>query len=126
MPNKTIHTMEDVMHPGTDSQDSAAFPDAPAGWDKQHAVDYARTVRISLHDDHWELIRALQNYFLRHESQSINRRDLHDALDEHFHIKGGLKYLYELIPSGPVATGCHLAGLEAPAGSVDRGFGSVV
>ena len=30
-----------------------------------------------------------------------------------------------LFPGGPVAQGCRLAGLKAPAGAVDRGFGSV-
>ncbi|MGB5339763.1 MAG: sulfite reductase, partial [Gammaproteobacteria bacterium] len=36
-----------------------------------------------------------------------------------------LKYLYTLLPGGPVAQGCRLAGLEPPAGSQDAGFGSV-
>jgi hypothetical protein len=30
-----------------------------------------------------------------------------------------------LFSGGPVAQGCRLAGLNAPAGAVDRGFGSV-
>ena len=52
-------------------------------------------------------------------------RVLHDALDEKFHVKGGMKVLYEMFPGGPVAQGCRLAGLEAPAGAVDKSFGSV-
>ena len=52
-------------------------------------------------------------------------RELHDALDEHFHAKGGMKFLYTVLPGGPVAQGCRLAGLTPPAGSVDPSFGSV-
>lgn len=52
-------------------------------------------------------------------------RELHDALDEKFHWKGGIGYLYRLFPGGPIAQGCRIAGLRAPAGAVDRGFGSV-
>jgi hypothetical protein len=55
----------------------------------------------------------------------INLRDLHDALDECFYLKGGLKYLYTLFPGGPIAQSCRLAGLKAPFMATDRGFGSV-
>ena len=51
--------------------------------------------------------------------------DLHDALDECFHQKGGLKYLYTLFPGGPIAQSCRLAGLKAPFIATDRSFGSV-
>src|SRR5574341_927751 len=47
------------------------------------------------------------------------------ALDEKFHRQGGIRRLYLLFPGGPVAQGCPLAGLKAPAGATDRGFGSV-
>jgi tRNA 2-thiouridine synthesizing protein E len=33
--------------------------------------------------------------------------------------------LFEIIPGGPVAQGCRLAGLKPPPGSVDPSFGSV-
>jgi tRNA 2-thiouridine synthesizing protein E len=36
-----------------------------------------------------------------------------------------MKFLYKLLPGGPVSQGCRLAGLEPPAGSTDPGFGSV-
>jgi tRNA 2-thiouridine synthesizing protein E len=36
-----------------------------------------------------------------------------------------MKYLYTLLPGGPIAQGCRLAGLKPPAGAVDQGFGSV-
>ena len=76
-------------------------------------------------EDHWEEVRALQEYFARHESDVVNSRELQDALDEKFHSKGGLKYLYTLFPGGPITQGCRLAGLETPPGSGDSGFGSV-
>ena len=53
-------------------------------------------------------------------------REIHDALEEKFHYKGGLKYLYDLFPGGPVAQGCKIAGLHIPAGATDKGFGSAV
>jgi tRNA 2-thiouridine synthesizing protein E len=52
-------------------------------------------------------------------------RELHDALDERFHARGGIKFLYEQFPGGPIAQGCRFAGLQAPAGAADKSFGSV-
>ena len=77
-------------------------------------------------DNHWDAVRALQEYFARHKDEpKINPRELRDALDERFHIQGGMKFLYRLFPGGPVSQGCRMAGLESPAGSTDAGFGSV-
>ncbi len=102
------------------------FPHAPPDWTKQTAVDLAGQERLTLGTDHWATIRALQEYYAKHQDGPLNTHELHDALDEKFHPKGGIRYLYGLFPGGPVAQGCRLAGLKAPAGTVDRGFGSVV
>ncbi len=103
------------------------FPHAPAEWTPADARQTAHAEGLTLGEDHWEVVRALQEYFARHaDLPAINTRELHDALDEKFHIKGGRKYLFNLFPGGPVAQGCRIAGLKAPAGTVDRGFGSVV
>lgn len=103
------------------------FPHAPAGWTPDIAMKTARDEGLTPGDDHWDAMRALQEYYARHaEDPMIHQRELHDALEEKFHHKGGMRYLYLIFPKGPVAQGCRLAGLQAPAGSVDKGFGSVV
>ncbi len=119
-------SMDDIMHPKRESDKDPNFPHAPTDWTRDTALTTAGEEGLELSDDHWEAIRALQNYYSKHEHGNINARELHDALDEKFHSKGGLKYLYELFPGGPVAQGCRVAGLEPPAGATDRGFGSVV
>lgn len=85
----------------------------------------ARQEQLELGPEHWEVLDALQEYFARQEGAAIRRRALHDALEEKFHHKGGLRYLYMLFPRGPVAQGCRLAGLEPPAGAFDPSYGSV-
>lgn len=97
----------------------------PPGWDRRTAERTAADEGIELSADHWAVVKALQEYFARHEDQEINVRELHDALEERFHAIGGMKRLYRLFPGGPVAQGCRVAGLKAPAGSVDASFGSV-
>lgn len=102
------------------------FPDAPLDWTRDDAMQLAHKEKLELTEEHWDAIRALQHYYAHHdEADTINLRELHDALDEHFHAKGGLKYLYTRFPGGPVAQCCRLAGLKPPPIATDPGFGSV-
>jgi len=102
------------------------FPYAPKDWQPANAEEMAKQQNLQLKSDHWDVIDALQNYFTSHDKPQHNRREITDALEEKFHMKGGLKYLYKLLPMGPVSQGCALAGIRNPAGNVDQSFGSVV
>lgn len=108
------------------SHKAPRFPYAPRGWTQSIARKRAKEEGLELTDDHWQALRALQEYFARHQDMRLNVRELRDALHEKFHHRGGIRYLYQLFPGGPVAQGCRIAGLNAPAGTIDRGFGSVV
>ncbi|MGD2082266.1 MAG: TusE/DsrC/DsvC family sulfur relay protein [Chromatiales bacterium] len=116
-------SMNEIMNPNIKNNDPD-FPHAPQGWSKADAESKAREEGIDLSADHWDVIKALQSYFAHHEDD-INVREIHDALDERFHGKGGMKFLYEILPGGPIAQGSRLAGLETPTSAVDKSFGSV-
>lgn len=115
-------SMAEILNPGAGSR-SLGFPHAPAEWSRDDAESTAHSEGIALGADHWSTIEALQGYFATHERPNI--RELHDALDEAMHSKGGIRYLYQLFPGGPVSQGCRIAGLTPPAGASDRSFGSV-
>jgi tRNA 2-thiouridine synthesizing protein E len=117
--------MDEIVGRGSDAGRNPQYPHAPAGWTPAAAAETARGEGLQLGEDHWEAVRALQAYYARHEASAVNLRQLHDALDEKFHRLGGIKRLYLLFPGGPVAQGCRIAGLKAPAGATDKGFGSV-
>lgn len=121
-----LHVSTDINKLTRETSTDPDFPHAPLDWRREDAMKIAREEGLQLAEDHWEAIRALQNYFAQHEDETvINLRNLHDALDEHFHQKGGLKYLYTLFPGGPIAQSCRLAGLKAPFIAADPSFGSV-
>jgi len=111
----------------TNTNNGGDFPNAPADWSQKAASSTAAAEGLEMTAGHWDTVRALQEYYARHnDSPHINARELHDALEERFHSRGGMKHLYELFPGGPVTQGCRLAGLEPPAGSEDKSFGSVM
>ncbi|KAA3624157.1 MAG: TusE/DsrC/DsvC family sulfur relay protein [Proteobacteria bacterium] len=114
-------SMNDIMHPGGGR--NPEFPDAPEGWTPADAERVAEAENLDLGDDHWQVVKALQRIFRRDADPGV--RTIHDAFEEHFHSRGGMRYLYRILPSGPVAQGCRLAGLKAPAGTTDASFGSV-
>lgn len=120
-----LDTQRDPIHPGRGAP-LGEFPHAPIAWMPEDALLTAKEEGLTLTKDHWELVRALQEYFSRNGETGINRVELHDALDEKFHHQGGIKFLYQLFPKGPVAQGCRLAGLTPPSGAVVPGFGSVM
>lgn len=121
-----LHVSSDINKLTRERTVDPEFPNAPEEWTKHEALDIARAEGLKLTPEHWEAVRALQTYYAQHEDQAkINPRDLHDALDEHFHPQGGIKHLYLLFPGGPIAQGCRLAGLKAPFMASDQSFGSV-
>ncbi len=115
-------SMSEILNPANRQHDPE-FPQAPEGWSRDVAESAASADGLSLSEDHWEVVGAIQSFYASNTTH--NARKLHDALDERFHARGGLKYLYELFPGGPVAQGCRLAGLQAPPGAVDASYGSV-
>jgi len=117
---------QDFVRPGHETQPIPGFPHAPFDWSREQAEAVAQAEGLTLTETHWQVVRALQELCTQNADPALNARDLHDALDEHFHAEGGIKYLYELFPEGPLAQGCRLAGLEPPAGAQDKGMGSAV
>lgn len=121
-----LHTATDINRLIQQTEIDPDFPYAPLDWSRDEAIAIAQAEGIKPTQSHWEAVRALQRYYAQHADEAtINLRGLHDALDEHFHHQGGLRYLYTLFPGGPIAQVCRMAGLKAPAIASDPSFGSV-
>lgn len=116
----------ELIRPGYEVQPVPGFPNAPFDWSCEQAEDVAEAESLTLTDEHWQVVRALQDICARNEEPAMSTRSLHDALNERFHAVGGIKHLYTLFPEGPLAQGCRLAGVQPPAGTRDQGFGSAV
>jgi tRNA 2-thiouridine synthesizing protein E len=119
----TPRTIFDILHPGAAAGADPSFRDAPPGWTPEHARSLAAAAGLELTEDHWEVIRVLQGCY---KDELLPRiRLLRDALEARFAGKGGMKYLFAILPGGPIAHGCELAGVKPPHGARDLSFGSV-
>ena len=116
-------TMQGILHPGLEPRTEPEFLDAPDDWAPEHARALAAKAGLTLTEDHWEVIRVLQGCYKDEVSPRI--RLLRDALEARFASKGGVKYLFGILPGGPIVQGCVLAGLKPPPGARDLSFGSV-
>jgi tRNA 2-thiouridine synthesizing protein E len=122
-PSSTPRTIFEILHPGAATGFDPSFRDAPDGWTPDHARMLAAAADLELTEDHWEVIRVLQGCYKDEPLPRI--RLLRDALEARFASKGGMKYLFAILPGGPIAQGCTFAGVKPPHGARDLSFGSV-
>jgi tRNA 2-thiouridine synthesizing protein E len=116
-------TIFELLRPGTATGADPNFRDAPDGWTPERARVFAAAAGLNLTEDHWEVIRVMQGCYKDELKPRI--RLLRDALEARFAHRGGMKYLFGILPGGPIAQGCALAGVKPPHGATDLSFGSV-
>lgn len=92
-------------------------------WNRDVAERQARELGLVLTPEHWEVIGFLRSYYKEH-GPAQSARELAQALDHRFAANGGRKHLYQLFPGGPVRQASRIAGLPAPAYTVDPSFGT--
>ena len=92
--------------------DEDGFIQEPDQWDKDVAVDLAKTEGVdNLTEDHWKVVNYLREYFIEFNMAPMIRK-----LCKSTGFK--LKEIYELFPSGPAKGACKIAGLPKPTGCV--------
>jgi len=75
-----------------------------------------------LTEAHWHVIYAIRNLY-REQGRSSSARKVVHMLEQDFADEGGLRYLYELFPKGPVSQGSRVAGVPVPPYASDPSFG---
>ncbi len=92
-------------------------------WSPKVATQLARLEEMDeLTEAHWQIIYALRELY-RINGPAANARSVIRMLEQSFVAEGGLRYLYELFPKGPVSQGSRLGGIPAPPHSSDPSFG---
>lgn len=93
-------------------------------WSVITAYGLAAAEGLRLTEEHFEVIALLRASYREH-GRLQSAHQLSQTLERAFASRGGLKYLYQLFPGGPVSQATAIAGLPAPRQSVDSSFGTV-
>lgn len=83
-----------------------------ADWSEDFARARAREEGLELHNEHWEIIRFLRDYYQEHGVQAQVRVMIKHFTERWGEARGSNHYLHELFPiGGPQKQGNRLAGL---------------
>jgi len=87
-------------------------------WTTEAAAHLAEEEKVTLTDNHWEVLNFLREYYMEYQIAPAVRV-LTKAIGKKFGPeKGNSKYLYDLFPYGPAKQACKIAGLPKPTGCI--------
>ena len=87
-------------------------------WDKDLALEIAKTENIDMDDEHWAVVNFLRDYYEEYQIAPAVRVLIKAIKKSMGPEKGNNKYMYELFPYGPAKQACKIAGLPKPTGCV--------
>ncbi|CAK0771599.1 tRNA 2-thiouridine synthesizing protein E [Gammaproteobacteria bacterium] len=92
--------------------DSEGYLVNPADWSEAFLRAQAQAENLTLNAEHWELIRYLRDYYVRHAVQAQVREIIRHFREIWGPERGNNRYLHDLFPrGGPQKQGNRLAGL---------------
>lgn len=94
-------------------------------WSHDIARELAAADGIVLTDEHFEVLDFLRDYAINHGGIKQDAQRVLRHLEDHFREKGGGRWLYTLLPGGPVRQGMKLCRLPEAPQAADPSFGSV-
>lgn len=103
-----------IIHNKTIATDNLGYLKNLTDWNMDVAHAIADSEKISLTDEHWEIINFLRNFYAEYQS-TPPIRSLVKQIEKKFGAeKGTSVYLHLLFPGGPAKQACKIAGLPKP------------
>ena len=110
--------MSIVINDQTFETDEEGYLINLADWNKEIAEYIAEEEKISLTENHWEVVNYLREYYNEYQIAPAVRVLTKASGKQFGEEKGNSKYLYDLFPYGPAKQACKIAGLPKPTGCV--------
>lgn len=83
-------------------------------WHEGLALLLAAQEKITLTDEHWEVVRFVRNFYQQFHTSPAIRMLVKAIAQKHGKEKGNSHYLYRLFPKGPAKQLTKIAGLPKP------------
>jgi TusE/DsrC/DsvC family sulfur relay protein len=87
-------------------------------WDRDIALELAKSENVEMTEGHWEIIDFLREYYDEYQIAPAVRVLTKAVGKKYGKEKGTSKYLYDLFPYGPAKQACKIAGLPKPTGCI--------
>ncbi|TKB44826.1 TusE/DsrC/DsvC family sulfur relay protein [Thalassotalea mangrovi] len=84
-------------------------------WQPELAYQIAELEKITLTNDHWEVVNFVRNFYLTYKTSPAIRALIKALKTEFPEEKANSRYLYRLFPKGPAKQATKIAGLPKPA-----------
>lgn len=93
-------------------------------WSHEIARQLASDIGIELGTAHFEVLDFLRDYVINQGGSREDAQKILLALERHFAVRGGNRWLYSLFPGGPVTQGMKIAGLPEAPHAIDPSYGT--
>jgi tRNA 2-thiouridine synthesizing protein E len=107
--------MEIIIDDKVIATDKEGFLKNLSDWSEKIAEKLAENEDIKLSENHWEIIRAVRNYYHTFDLSPEMRPLVKYIAQEFGKEKGNSIYLMQLFPGSPAKLSSKIAGLPKPA-----------
>ena len=87
-------------------------------WNEQIAQKIAEQEKLSLTNDHWEVLLELRNFYDHYQRHPTLRVLINQLIKQDKMANITSTELYKLFPDGPIKQGSKIAGLPKPASCI--------
>jgi len=89
----------------------------PEDWDKEVALELAKSENITLTDEYWPIFDFMRTYYEEHgAAPDIRHTAKHFGVELGIDKKSAKAKLFEMFPYGYVKQTCKIAGMKRPRG----------
>ncbi len=83
-------------------------------WDRDMVPDIAKSVKVTMTEQHWEVVDYVRNYFVENHAVPELRTFLKHLRELYGKEQATRKYVYKLFPYGYGQQACKIAGMRKP------------
>lgn len=94
--------------------DNEGYLVSPEDWNREVAEQLAQAEKLSLTDDHWQVLQFMRGYYDEYQVAADARFVIKHLAEAMGYGAAARRRLFELFPYGYVQQACKIAGMKRP------------